>query len=82
MLGFLPALSISFELFFIKLMCGSLVFRPGCHMSEIWDLEDIENRGKTPTCQVLGKDPTPYFKRVFRNKVYDVLQVLDKPGKT
>ena len=62
---------------------ASLVFTfcsPGCSMAEIWDIEDEENRGKSPTCQLLYKDPGPYFQRVFRNKVYDVLLVLDKPA--
>ena len=48
-------------------------------MAEIWDIEDAANRGKTPTCERLYEHPGPYFRRVFRNEQYDVLQVLDTP---
>ncbi|KAK6166714.1 hypothetical protein SNE40_023346 [Patella caerulea] len=50
--------------------------KPGCMMPEIWDIEDVENRGKTPVCMKLKEKPGPYFKRVFRNVFYDVLKVL------
>ncbi|XP_025095968.1 probable C-mannosyltransferase DPY19L1 isoform X2 [Pomacea canaliculata] len=49
--------------------------RPGCAMPEIWDLEDEENQGKEPLCTLLKQNPGLHFKRVFRNSVYDVLQV-------
>ena len=45
-------------------------------MAEVWDLEDKENMDKVPVCARLYKNPQPYFKRVYRNKVYDILQVL------
>lgn len=48
-------------------------------MAEIWDVEDVDNRGKTPACERLYEHPGPYFRRVFRNEQYDVLQVLDTP---
>ncbi|XP_064614420.1 protein C-mannosyl-transferase DPY19L1-like [Liolophura sinensis] len=50
--------------------------RPGCGMPEIWDIEDKVNRGGTPTCVQLKKDPKPHFRRVFKNNVYQILQVL------
>jgi Q-cell neuroblast polarisation len=49
----------------------------GCSMAEIWDIEDAVNRGKTPTCERLYQHPGPYFRRLFRNEQYDVIQVLD-----
>ncbi len=58
-------------------------------MPEIWDLEDAASNADpdlhdaagraTPTCSRLHRDPRPFFRRVFRNDVYDVLQVLDTP---
>ena len=44
-------------------------------MPEIWDIEDIENRGKTPACIKMMENPEPYFKNVFRNNVYNILKV-------
>ncbi|GFR59750.1 Dpy-19-like 1 [Elysia marginata] len=49
--------------------------RPGCSLPEIWDLEDKENFGKEPSCMKLQKKPGPYFKLVFANSVYQVLQL-------
>ena len=49
--------------------------KPGCQMAEIWDLEDKDNRGKEPLCSIMQRDPKPYFKRVFKNSVYQVLKV-------
>ncbi len=57
-------------------------FRPGCGMAEIWDLEDKVNTNDIPVCAKLRRDEAPYFKRVFRNDVYDILKVLDKPAKS
>ena len=45
-------------------------------MAEIWDVEDEANHGKDKTCTLLHRDPGRHFKRVFRNKHYDVLQVV------
>ena len=51
------------------------LFRPGCTMPEIWDVEDEANRGKEPTCTLLRKKASPHFTRVFRNEHYDVLKL-------
>ena len=45
-------------------------------MAEIYDIEDVENRGKPPICSILKTDPSPHFQRVFKNDVYQVLKVL------
>lgn len=50
--------------------------KQGCLMAEIWDIEDIPNRGKPPVCSIMKTDPGPDFKKVFQNKVYQVLKVL------
>ncbi|XP_046369637.2 probable C-mannosyltransferase DPY19L1 [Haliotis rufescens] len=50
--------------------------KEGCSMPEIWDTEDIENRGKTPFCDILRDHPEPYFKQVYMNPVYQVLQIV------
>ncbi|KAK2149809.1 hypothetical protein LSH36_436g06053 [Paralvinella palmiformis] len=55
--------------------------RIGCGMAEVWDLEDVDNRGKPPVCARLHKMPEPYFKSVFRNSIYDVLKVIYEPNK-
>ena len=54
-------------------------FRPGCGMPEVWDIEDSENRDKDPSCQKLKKIAEPYFKRVFKNNIYQVLKVVSEP---
>ena len=59
----------------------NICFRPGCGMAEIWSLEDKANTDPTPTCAKLHRNEAPYFKRVFRNEVYDILKVLDTPAK-
>lgn len=56
--------------------------RPGCGMAEVWDLEDKDNTDKIPVCGRIHKNPEPYFKRVFRNKVYDVLIPVAMPPNT
>ena len=56
-------------------VCVTVLFRPGCTMPEIWDVEDEANRGKDSVCSLLKQKPTPHFTRVFRNSVYDVLKV-------
>lgn len=45
-------------------------------MPEIWDVEDPANAGKTPLCNILGKDSKPHFNTVFQNSVYKVLEVI------
>ncbi|KAH0506016.1 putative C-mannosyltransferase DPY19L1 [Microtus ochrogaster] len=50
--------------------------KPGCSMPEIWDVEDPANAGKTPLCNILGKDSKPQFNTVFQNSVYKVLEVI------
>ena len=47
-------------------------------MAEIWDIEDEVNQGGVPVCERLYARPEPYFRRVFRNEQYDVLEVLDE----
>ncbi|XP_070566148.1 LOW QUALITY PROTEIN: protein C-mannosyl-transferase DPY19L1-like [Ptychodera flava] len=47
----------------------------GCSLPEIWDLEDVENRGKTAACMLLKKKPEPHFTKVYENQVYTVLAV-------
>nr|XP_008111047.1 PREDICTED: probable C-mannosyltransferase DPY19L1 isoform X1 [Anolis carolinensis] len=49
--------------------------RPGCSMPEIWDVEDLANIGKVPLCNLMGKNSRPYFRTVFDNSVYKVLEV-------
>ncbi|KAM9308244.1 protein C-mannosyl-transferase DPY19L1 [Gastrophryne carolinensis] len=49
--------------------------RTGCSMSEIWDVEDPSNAGKTPLCTILAKDSLPHFVTVFENNAYKVLKV-------
>ncbi|XP_006124115.2 protein C-mannosyl-transferase DPY19L1 isoform X2 [Pelodiscus sinensis] len=49
--------------------------KPGCSMPEIWDVEDPANAGKTPLCNLMSKDPRPYFNTVFQNSIYRVLKV-------
>ena len=55
------------------------IFRPGCGMAEVWDLEDPDNKGKDPVCSRLQKTPEPYFKQVFKTQGYVVMQVLKNP---
>ena len=49
-------------------------------MAEIWDLEDEENRDKVPICFEMKKTLAPYFRRAFRNDVYDIVQVIKNPS--
>ena len=57
--------------------------RPGCGMAEMYDLDDVENRDKeVPTCFDLRHKQEPYFKLAFRNKDYDVLQLIKQPRVT
>lgn len=45
-------------------------------MAEIWDIEDKKNRHETvQACTKLRERPEPYFSRVFRNDVYDVIKI-------
>lgn len=54
--------------------------RDGCQMPEIWDLEDIEFRGRTPACAIAREDPEPYFTEVFKNDIYTLLRVNVLPN--
>ena len=50
----------------------------GCTTSGIWDVVDEANRGKEPACKKLienGSSGLPYFKMVFQNNAYTILQV-------
>ncbi|XP_053875296.1 probable C-mannosyltransferase DPY19L1 [Malaclemys terrapin pileata] len=49
--------------------------KPGCSMPEIWDVEEPANAGKIPLCNLMSKDPRPYFNTVFQNSIYRVLKV-------
>ncbi|KAM8811750.1 protein C-mannosyl-transferase DPY19L1 [Eudromia elegans] len=49
--------------------------KPGCSMPEIWDVEDPDNSGKIPLCNLMIKDSRPYFTTVFENSNYKVLKV-------
>ncbi|XP_073406064.1 protein C-mannosyl-transferase DPY19L1 [Dendrobates tinctorius] len=49
--------------------------KTGCTMSEIWDIEDPSNVGKSPLCSILAKDSLPHFVTSFKNNVYKVLKV-------
>uniref|UniRef100_A0ACB8FUH6 Uncharacterized protein n=2 Tax=Sphaerodactylus townsendi TaxID=933632 RepID=A0ACB8FUH6_9SAUR len=49
--------------------------KPGCSMPEIWDVEDPSNAGKTSVCEVLSKNSWPYFRTIFDNRVFKVLEV-------
>ncbi|KAG9476037.1 hypothetical protein GDO78_002873 [Eleutherodactylus coqui] len=49
--------------------------KTGCTMSEIWDIEDPSNAGKTPLCSILAKESLPHFVTLFENNVYKVLKV-------
>uniref|UniRef100_A0A8C8SSK6 C-mannosyltransferase DPY19L1 n=1 Tax=Pelusios castaneus TaxID=367368 RepID=A0A8C8SSK6_9SAUR len=49
--------------------------KPGCSMPEIWDVEEPASAGKIPLCNLMSKDPRPYFHTVFQNSVYSVLKV-------
>ena len=46
----------------------------GCAISEVFDNEDIENRGKPPTCAVLEQRAWP-FTKVYKNKMYTVFKL-------
>ncbi|CAL1546396.1 unnamed protein product [Lymnaea stagnalis] len=50
--------------------------KQGCSLPEIWDIEDIENRGKQAACHKIKKNPQPFFKPVFRNQGYHVYQLV------
>ncbi|ESO05865.1 hypothetical protein HELRODRAFT_105874 [Helobdella robusta] len=51
--------------------------KPGCGMTDIWDMEDRDNLAFEPLCKRLYDDPSPYFVKVFKNNVYDIFRVLD-----
>ncbi|XP_058039339.1 probable C-mannosyltransferase DPY19L1 isoform X5 [Ahaetulla prasina] len=49
--------------------------KPGCSMPEIWDIEDLTNAGKIPLCNLMCKDSRPYFRTVFNNNIFKILEV-------
>ncbi|XP_053116675.1 probable C-mannosyltransferase DPY19L1 isoform X2 [Hemicordylus capensis] len=49
--------------------------KPGCSIPEIWDIEDINNVGKIPLCSIISKDSRPYFRTVFNNELFKILEV-------
>ncbi|XP_063308149.1 protein C-mannosyl-transferase DPY19L1 isoform X2 [Pelobates fuscus] len=51
--------------------------KPGCSMSEIWDIEDPSNAGKTPLCSILAHETLPQFHTSFQNNVYKVLKLSE-----
>lgn len=46
-------------------------------MGEIWDYEDVANRGRQPCCAVMREDARP-FQRVFHNDEHDVYRLHPK----
>jgi len=48
-------------------------------MAEIWDMDDPVNRNRQPVCELLAYKPEPYFRRVFRNHQYDIVEVVAAP---
>lgn len=59
-----------------------IIYRDGCGLAEIWDLEDMENAFRTSACQRLHINPEPYFQRAFKNHMFDVLRVVKTPNIT
>ncbi|CAH2283287.1 probable C-mannosyltransferase DPY19L1 isoform X1 [Pelobates cultripes] len=51
--------------------------KPGCSMSEIWDIEDPSNAGKTPLCSILAHETLAQFHTSFQNNVYKVLKLSE-----
>ncbi|XP_063778604.1 protein C-mannosyl-transferase DPY19L1 isoform X2 [Pseudophryne corroboree] len=49
--------------------------KTGCTLSEIWDIEDPSNVGKTPLCSILAKETLPHFITLFQNNLYKVLRI-------
>ncbi|XP_061442377.1 probable C-mannosyltransferase DPY19L1 isoform X1 [Rhineura floridana] len=49
--------------------------KSGCSMPEIWDIEDLANVGKVPLCNLMSMDSRPYFRTVFNNNIFKVLEV-------
>lgn len=56
------------------LKCIVFIFREGCAMVDLWDVEDPENKHNENVCQKLGRNPHP-FRPVFRNSMYTVLSL-------
>jgi len=44
-------------------------------LPEIWDVEDADNRHRKSTCSLLHAYAEPYFRRVFSNAGYHVLEI-------
>ncbi|XP_075442786.1 protein C-mannosyl-transferase DPY19L1 isoform X2 [Ascaphus truei] len=49
--------------------------KPGCSMSEIWDIEDPSNAANPTLCSLLAKDSRPHFVTLYQNTVYKVLKI-------
>ena len=50
-----------------------------CSLANMYDIEDVEFRGNEAVCHAIHKDPAPYFKRIFRNPTYHILEVVKNP---
>ncbi|EDO33159.1 predicted protein [Nematostella vectensis] len=48
--------------------------KPGCGMSDMWDLEDEKNRHRSMCCSQLEVDSKPFVK-VFKNKKYSIYKL-------
>lgn len=50
--------------------------KPGCGMTDLWDMEDKENLGNDAVCKVISEQKEgPYFQQVFKNSQYAVFRV-------
>ena len=49
--------------------------KDGCALPVVYDLEDVEYRGKQPCCAIIRDNPEPFFKALFKNQHYTVLKI-------
>jgi hypothetical protein len=54
----------------------------GVWVSDRWDVEDLANVGSTPVCEKLFCDgpgglEQPYFRKLFENREYIILETMD-----